>query len=1832
MGGEKDNASGRKAIIVTGMHRSGTSAVTRLLNLLGAALPGNLMPANHANETGYWESMDLYSIHEELFSRVGTSWDDVLSFPERWFASEEAQGFQQRILAVLRQEFGAARLFVIKDPRISRLVPLWLAVLRQFESEPRFVLTWRHPLEVAASLKTRDGIPRANSLLLWLRHRLEVEKATRGQRRSFVSYDALLLDWRAEIDRIGHELGIRWSGLSAKRYAEIDAFLSAHLRHHKYSERELDAYPEVGRWVKRIHRATMQAKRGSTLKLEREFDAVRRELENSDIAYGPIISSLRANAAKQTGKRDEQIARLTQTVAERDGQITERAREVQAQRDEVARLTGLMQQRDAQIANLQETVGERDEQIARLTQTVTERDGQIAEFAREAQAQRGEVVQLNGVVQQRDAQIANLQETVGERDEQITQLTQAVTERDKEIAALGQESQAEWDQVVQLKRIVQQREERLITLDGTLREREAEVNRLSETLADRTHALAEIKAALEAQQHVSSEREQRILELEEIAKEREGRIANLAHDRTERDSRIKTLNQAVAERDAQITAILQSNSWRVTWVFRAISALLRSSSRRLSRGLFLGARSLYRFLPIRNDRIRLAVRGYAFRRLGWLLRGGVVMSPKPVPSQLVPVTTAPRAASDPMAYLLSPADESLQDDRYPVTRLMAYLWRSRPDLQRSFDLYDPQSRLEFSKWFLTHAESEYCLPAEAYPDALLDTLIAQGGETAARARTVIAKKAAPESPAGTDLDSSNQVDTSGANVIGYARAEFGLGEHMRMVARAFASVRRPFTVIDYPEVGFHGLGDDGIVQWITERQLYGVNIFNITADIFPALYFKFGSSFFAGHYNIGYWAWELSKCPPEFDISLNMVDEVWAISEFVAESFRQRSPVPVVNMPLPITVPPLERAYTKRYFGLPENPFVFLFIFDAASYLDRKNPIATVRAFKMAFPRGDERVHLLLKTMNNDNSDPLWRTVMEEARFERRITIMTKRLSRDEVLGLYTVCDAFVSLHRGEGFGLCLAEAMLFGKPVVATNYSGTREFAREGTACLVDHTLVPVPEGSYPFCRDQVWAEPDLDCAAALMRRLMADDQYRDNIARAGQSYVRDNFNEETIGARYAERLDAIKTLKSGSLPSLDTKNVGAVPTCDELVGCIDLPSDTSEPTYGPHVRVAGWVVSRAGIESVDVYCDGMLMGRAHYGVLRPDIGQLYSHMPSAGRSGFFWLLDTTNVSPGSHTVRVVARSGSGQVGEWVRVFSLGDANKLYEEWISNNVLDLADQVKTSTQTNTFDETPLLSIIVRVTSSFDHEAALRTFASLAEQNYRAFELVVAAGVPDGQELEDIARRTNLFDKLRLLPVGTYGWTHVIDACRGEFVSFLDIGDVLDPRALYAAAQNIIADAEVDFLYADEDRLVNGQRRDPVFKPAWSPIYLEGHNYVGRPWFAQKALAVVAVTNIPRTDDEHTLLKLIGRSARAVCHVPMVLVSRAIKDRGVGLISSARIPVAKQRKHMRSSWPRVSVIIPTRLADLTVVDRCFMGLLKETDYPDLEVIIIVNNLDNPSAGETYLKGWPFKFLSWDGPFNWSRINNFAARQATGDYLLFMNDDVEPLGRGWLKAMVDLGRIESVGAVGAVLRYPNGTIQHAGITLFGHGGGSDHTFRHCSGKESHIASLIAHNREQSGVTGACLLSRRDCFNAVGGFDEEFSLVCNDTDYCLRLWENGFSCVVAAGSELTHHEGVSRIDMPETDDMKRFWARWKSHIEAGDPFSNPNLNVTRMDWSIGPKAKGTLTGRVRRSTHASAKTERGLESGGYISVEYGTNTTASSPDTQDQRAIRRGEIFR
>lgn len=422
-----------------------------------------------------------------------------------------------------------------------------------------------------------------------------------------------------------------------------------------------------------------------------------------------------------------------------------------------------------------------------------------------------------------------------------------------------------------------------------------------------------------------------------------------------------------------------------------------------------------------------------------------------------------------------------------LSPLMRYIWDSRPDLQAAFDLKTEGSRQDFINWI------QYNLP-ETYGLPLMLGKCPQG------------------------------LRDDGVNLIGYARSPSGMGEHVRMVAHAFASNEVPFALKD---ITVGSGGDNSIASWISEACPFQTNIFHVNADMYPIEALKYGY----GHYNIGYWAWELAKCPPSFDTALQLVDEIWGISEFVSDALRMRASVPVHTLPLAVKVPDLSpSARRKARFGLEEEPFTFLFTFDAASYLDRKNPVDAVRAFKQAFPRGDENVRLVLKTHNvsktaNDAyTSFLWSQLLNEIGDSTRIHIIDRSFDRDETFALTAACDAFISLHRSEGFGRNLAEAMAYGRPVIATGYSGSNEFIRKDSAIPINYTLIPVREGAYPQSEGQCWAQPDIEHAAWAMRLLVEDNSRYQEIAVAGQALIRDQFNEKVIGRRYAERLSAMR------------------------------------------------------------------------------------------------------------------------------------------------------------------------------------------------------------------------------------------------------------------------------------------------------------------------------------------------------------------------------------------------------------------------------------------------------------------------------------------------------------------------------------------------------------------------------------------------------------------------------------------------------------------------------------------------------------------------------------
>jgi glycosyltransferase involved in cell wall biosynthesis len=259
--------------------------------------------------------------------------------------------------------------------------------------------------------------------------------------------------------------------------------------------------------------------------------------------------------------------------------------------------------------------------------------------------------------------------------------------------------------------------------------------------------------------------------------------------------------------------------------------------------------------------------------------------------------------------------------------------------------------------------------------------------------------------------------------------------------------------------------------------------------------------------------------PREWLYALDRVDELWAGSTFVAEAMRRSTAKPVVKIPPAIELA-LSRLWRRSDFGLPEDRFLFLFTFDFNSVVKRKNPQGTVTAFKRAF--GARRdVGLVIKSTNGALQPERLRALESLIDGDERVTVKDEFLNRDALLGLQSVVDAFVSLHRAEGFGLGLAESMYLGKPVIGTAYSGNLEFMSESNSCLVDFELVPLSEGDYVYADSRGrWAEPDVEHAAYQMRRLVDDAAFRDRIAAAARHDMRSRFSRAATASLIRSRL----------------------------------------------------------------------------------------------------------------------------------------------------------------------------------------------------------------------------------------------------------------------------------------------------------------------------------------------------------------------------------------------------------------------------------------------------------------------------------------------------------------------------------------------------------------------------------------------------------------------------------------------------------------------------------------------------------------------------------------
>ncbi|HYM72888.1 MAG TPA: glycosyltransferase [Stellaceae bacterium] len=332
-------AAGATAIVVLGMHRSGTSALTGMLHHLGVALGERLMPATIDNPRGYWEHTDIVAAHDRLLSALGSAWDDIRPLPGGFEHGEPAADGRRELAAIVRRDFAEAPLWALKDPRLCRLMPLWSMLFDEERISPRYILALRHPLDVAASLDARDGISTPRALLLWLGHLFDAERATRGRRRAIVHYEALIgaRGWRPVAAQLVAELDLAWPQQSAAAEAAVDAFLAPELRRRRVSDTAAAGSGRMQAWVETVYAAF----RAVDPRLGEICDAVRCELETAGDLFLPIVgeagSRLR-EARAQRQVQDRALVEVTQRLNRAQHEAGELRERLRRALDEAANL------------------------------------------------------------------------------------------------------------------------------------------------------------------------------------------------------------------------------------------------------------------------------------------------------------------------------------------------------------------------------------------------------------------------------------------------------------------------------------------------------------------------------------------------------------------------------------------------------------------------------------------------------------------------------------------------------------------------------------------------------------------------------------------------------------------------------------------------------------------------------------------------------------------------------------------------------------------------------------------------------------------------------------------------------------------------------------------------------------------------------------------------------------------------------------------------------------------------------------------------------------------------------------------------------------------------------------------------------------------------------------------------------------------------------------------------------------------------------------------------------------------------------------------------------
>ncbi|MDD3179136.1 MAG: glycosyltransferase [Opitutaceae bacterium] len=626
-------------------------------------------------------------------------------------------------------------------------------------------------------------------------------------------------------------------------------------------------------------------------------------------------------------------------------------------------------------------------------------------------------------------------------------------------------------------------------------------------------------------------------------------------------------------------------------------------------------------------------------------------------------------------------------------------------------------------------------------------------------------------------------------------------------------------------------------------------------------------------------------------------------------------------------------------------------------------------------------------------------------------------------------------------------------------------------------------------------------------------------------------------------------------------------------------------------------------------------------YGTARPDLAAVKPDWPRAVSSGF--KIEAALRETDTRLILEVCD----EHGAWHRFLEQplqGDqaaaARGTYVHWVETfDTLAPWQLALLRVRAATLPHRPLLSVLMPVYNPAEQWLD-RAIESVRDQVYDHWELCIADDASTAPHVRPLLEKHAQADA-RIKVVFREKNGHIcaatnsaLELATGDFTALFDHDDELAPHALYCVAAEVAAHPEAEIIYTDEDKIdEHGGRFDPHFKPDWNPDLLASQNYLCHLSVIRTATLRAAGGLRPGfegSQDWDLFLRLTERlPAAAIRHIPRVLyhwraaegstalhlgekdytteaAQRALREHFErrGLAVSLQTTVGG---HWRITYPLpqvrplVSIIIPTRNA-AALVRTCVASILARTNYEPREILLVNNRSDDPAAlalfAEMARRG-DVRLIDYDAPFNFSALNNFAARQARGEVLCFLNNDIEVMEPHWLDELVSHALRPGIGAVGARLHYPDMRLQHAGV-ITGLGGVAGHAFKHFSHEEPGTPQFRPHVVQNlSAVTAACLAIRRSVFEEAGGFEEtELAVAFNDVDFCLKVEARGYRNLYTPFAALLHHESASRgaEDTPEKilrfqKEIEAIKSRWGDRL-LNDPAYNPNLSLDSEDFAL------------------------------------------------------------